>query len=95
VPSLTQESARRATTIEEGETQMHALPGEETLVATWRALTRLSEGAQVGDRGRSLTVVFPSWEPLSNAILRAPSSAGAADEATADLAGVYEAARTG
>ena len=69
---------------------MHTFPGEATLVATWRALARLSRGAQVVHGERTLTAVFPAWTPLNNAILQGPVSVEAADEAAAELTAVYE-----
>ena len=38
---------------------MHTLPGEATLVAGWRALARLSDGARVTQGDRTLAAVFP------------------------------------
>jgi len=38
-------------------------PGEDTLVASWRALARLSHGAHLSYRDRSVAAVFPAWAP--------------------------------
>ncbi len=70
---------------------MPTLPGQETLVAAWRALAQLSDGAHVQRRERALTAVFPAWEPLNNAILCGPAGAGEADAAAVDLADVFAA----
>jgi GNAT superfamily N-acetyltransferase len=71
---------------------MSALPGEDTLLASWRALARLSHGAQVSDRGHSVAAVFPSWTPLNNAVLHGPPTTDRVDAAAAELAGIYRAA---
>jgi GNAT superfamily N-acetyltransferase len=66
---------------------MDALPGEDTLVASWQALAQLSPGAQVLRSGRHVAAVFPTWTPLNNAIVGGPSSAAAA--AARALATIY------
>jgi GNAT superfamily N-acetyltransferase len=71
---------------------MLTLPGEDTLVASWRALARLSHGAHVSYRDRSVAAVFPSWAPLNNAILHGLPTAEAARAAADELAGVYRGA---
>jgi GNAT superfamily N-acetyltransferase len=68
---------------------MSALPGQQTLVACWRALTQVSPGARIGVADGLVTAVFPSWLPLNNAILTAPASREAADAAAADAARVF------
>jgi GNAT superfamily N-acetyltransferase len=71
---------------------MSTLAGEHTLVASWRALARLSRGAHVSDRGHGVAAVFPSWKPLNNAIAHpAPSTTGL-DAVAAELARVYAGA---
>ena len=50
------------------------LPGEATLVASWRALAAISVGATVTEASGSVTAVFPGWTPLNNAIARMPPS---------------------
>ncbi|HEX3296658.1 MAG TPA: GNAT family N-acetyltransferase [Nocardioides sp.] len=67
-------------------------PGEDTLVASWRALARLSHGAHLSYRDRSVAAVFPSWAPLNNAIMNGPTTPEAAGAAAAELAGVFQAA---
>jgi hypothetical protein len=47
-----------------------ALPGEATLIASWRALARTSPGAAVSETPGSVAAVFPAWVPLNNAIAR-------------------------
>ena len=59
------------------------LPGEATLVASWRALARRSAGATVDEPPTSVAAVFPAWAPLNNAIARVP-----ADDADATAAEV-------
>lgn len=71
---------------------MSALPGEDTLLASWRALARLSHGAHVSDRGHSVAAVFPSWTPLNNAVVHGRPSTDRVDAAAAELTGVYRAA---
>jgi hypothetical protein len=44
-----------------------ALPGEATLVASWRALAVTSAGATVTETPGSVAAVFPAWTPLNNA----------------------------
>jgi GNAT superfamily N-acetyltransferase len=46
------------------------MPGEATLVASWRALARTSAGATVSETPGSVSAVFPVWAPLNNAIGR-------------------------
>jgi GNAT superfamily N-acetyltransferase len=48
------------------------LPGEATLVASWRALARTSPGATVTESPGSVTACFPAWAPLNNAIAHVP-----------------------
>jgi len=68
------------------------LPGQETLVASWSTLAQLSPGARLIRSPAAVAAVFPSWEPLNNAImLNAPGGAAAAD-ARSQLASAYAAA---
>ncbi len=46
-----------------------ALPGQHTLLASWRALARLSRGARVVQAPAVAAAVFPEMAPLNNAIL--------------------------
>jgi hypothetical protein len=39
------------------------LPGPDTIVECWRALTRLSAGARVHGDSATVAAVFPSWTP--------------------------------
>lgn len=71
---------------------MHMLPGEDTLIASWRALARLSHGAHISHPDRSVAAVFPAWAALNNAIMHGPSSPERAAAAAAELAGLYRAA---
>jgi GNAT superfamily N-acetyltransferase len=45
------------------------LPGQETLLACWTALARLSPGARIHHDPAAAAAVFPSWTPLNNAIV--------------------------
>ena len=65
-----------------------ALTGQETLIASWSALARLSPGARLTDSATAIAAVFPSWAPLNNAIL--PSAKDGDVEAVAgELTRVY------
>ena len=64
-----------------------ALPGQETLVASWGALARISPGARLIHSAAATAAVFPSWEPLNNAILLTAQDGAAA--AASELTGVY------
>jgi len=64
------------------------LPGQETLLACWSALARLSSNARLIDSPAAIAAVFPAWEPLNNAILQ-KSHDGATDAAASQLANVY------
>jgi GNAT superfamily N-acetyltransferase len=63
------------------------LPGQRTLLACWEALTWLSPGARIVETPGALAAVFPSWEPLNNAILRPGHDE---QSETADLRALYE-----
>jgi ribosomal protein S18 acetylase RimI-like enzyme len=49
-----------------------ALPGQATLVASWRALACTSPGAAVTESPGSVAACFPAWVPLNNAIALVP-----------------------
>ena len=56
-----------------------ALPGQETLIASWAALAQLSPGARLIRSSTAVAAVFPVWAPLNNAImLTAPNEAATA-----------------
>ena len=65
------------------------LPGQETLLACWRALTQLSPGARVVTFAHAVAAVFPSWAPLNNAVLFDPSDGARTAAAVSRLTGVY------
>jgi GNAT superfamily N-acetyltransferase len=67
-----------------------ALPGQDTLIRAWQALTTISAGARLVRRPDATVAVFPDWAPLNNAILHGPVDR--ASSVAADVAGVYEAA---
>ena len=60
-----------------------SLPGEATLLESWRALGRTSPGAHVRETVASVAAIFPAWDPLNNAIARVP-----VDDARATTAAV-------
>ncbi len=65
------------------------LAGEQTLLAEWHALAQLSPQARLHASSTVTAAVFPSWEPLNNAILQ-PGQSGAAAAATgAELSSLY------
>ena len=66
-----------------------ALPGQETLVASWDALARISPGARLVHSAAATAAVFPSWAPLNNAILLNGHDGDAAPAAAIELTGVY------
>src|ERR1700742_3775733 len=68
------------------------LPGQRTLLACWEALTRLSSGARIVQTPGALAAVFPSWDPLNNAILRGGHDASSETVEAADLRALYEEA---
>lgn len=65
------------------------LPGQETLIATWSALTRLSPGAMLIRSREAVAAVFPSWEPLNNAIMLSTPNNTAAASTVSGLASSY------
>jgi GNAT superfamily N-acetyltransferase len=69
-----------------------SLDGQDTLVASWRALARQSTGAIVTTTPRVVAAQFPKWAPLNNAILLADPSSQSAAAAAAELAALYRPA---
>jgi GNAT superfamily N-acetyltransferase len=69
---------------------MGTLVGEDTMVACWRALARLSPGAEVVRTERTVTALFPSWAPLNNAILLGSTTTERASGAAAGLRSAYQ-----
>lgn len=65
------------------------LPGQDTLVASWRALARLSPGAYVGHTASTVLGLFPHWTPLNNAIVLGTPTAHRVASAFRDTARVY------
>jgi GNAT superfamily N-acetyltransferase len=70
-------------------TQFDSVPGEETLIGSWRALAQLSPGARMINIAAAVAAVFPSWAPLNNAILLTKSGDRAAETAVSQLTGRY------
>ncbi len=67
-----------------------ALPGQETLLASWAALAQTSDGARLIQSPSSAAAVFPAWAPLNNAIVLRPDDRAALSVA-AELSSVYAA----
>lgn len=65
------------------------LPGQETLVASWSALAQLSPGARLIRSPAAVAAVFPSWEPLNNAIMLNAPEPSAEAAAASQLASSY------
>jgi GNAT superfamily N-acetyltransferase len=63
-----------------------ALPGQDTLLASWRALAQLSPGANIDTYPFANAAIFPAWAPLNNAIV---TSVADRHSAAAELVGVY------
>jgi ribosomal protein S18 acetylase RimI-like enzyme len=65
------------------------LPGQQTMLACWRALALLSPAASVFASGGAVAAVFPAWEPLNNAVLLTAVDGPAATVAADQLAAAY------
>jgi ribosomal protein S18 acetylase RimI-like enzyme len=68
------------------------LAGEETMVASWAALARLSAGAVVSTSSDLVTALFPVWAPLNNAIMLDPVDERSAARAAASASHVFQGA---
>jgi GNAT superfamily N-acetyltransferase len=68
------------------------LPGELTLLGSWRALARESREAHLTCTPAGLAAVFPHCAPLNNAVLRGPATRATASAAVVELQAVYTAA---
>ncbi len=66
-----------------------ALPGEETLIGCWGALTQLSPAARMINTSAATAAVFPSWVPLNNAILHIAPDDREAEDAVLQLSACY------
>ena len=71
------------------------LGGQDTLVASWRALAALSPGARVVTTPTTVAAVFPDWAPLNNAIVTDEPGSLTASVAAAELKHLYRAAGIG
>ncbi len=71
-----------------------ALAGQETLLACWSALARMSPGATLIRSAATAAAVFPAWAPLNNAIMLSADD-GAAAAAVSQLTSVYTDAGVG
>jgi GNAT superfamily N-acetyltransferase len=65
------------------------LPGQDTLLACWQALAKLSPGASVTSHPLASVAVFPDWAPLNNAI---STSIADRESAASQVGGLYRAA---
>jgi hypothetical protein len=65
------------------------LPGQDTLLASWGALARLSAHAKLIYSREAVAAVFPSWAPLNNAIMLNGYDAAALATATPRLRAWY------
>ena len=65
-----------------------ALPGQETLLACWSTLAHMSPDARLIRSSATVAAVFPSWEPLNNAIMLKAED-GATATAASELKRVY------
>ena len=74
---------------------MTVLPGQETLVASWRALTRVSSGARLIQSPETVAAVFPRWLPLNNAIALGARDSAAVTAGAARLRSIYADAGVG
>lgn len=63
--------------------------GQDTLIASWRALAAQSPGARVARTRATVAAVFPTWAPLNNAILLAEPSSVTAAAAAIELTDLY------
>jgi GNAT superfamily N-acetyltransferase len=66
-----------------------ALPGQETLIASWRALAAVSPGAKVVTSPVAVAAVFPQWTVLNNAIALDPSDGATAGAVAGGIAELY------
>jgi ribosomal protein S18 acetylase RimI-like enzyme len=71
------------------------LPGQETLVASWEALAKLSPGARLIRSPATVAAVFPSWLPLNNAIVVAARDSTEVAAEAAPLRSIYADAGVG
>ncbi len=86
---------RRSGVLHEMSGYVSALVGQETLLASWRALARTSRGARLLQTPGVAAAVFPAWEPLNNAILLDRPDETTASAAAAQLSGAYAEAGVG
>jgi ribosomal protein S18 acetylase RimI-like enzyme len=68
------------------------LPGQQTLLACWNALARLSPGSRLVQLKGSVAAVFPSWLPLNNAILLGGHDTVSAAAEASSVARLYKEA---
>jgi GNAT superfamily N-acetyltransferase len=69
------------------------LPGQDTLLACWDALTRLWPPARLTGTDGAVAAVFPSWAPLNNAILLGKHDRTSEARAAAGVRSIFEQAR--
>lgn len=73
-------------------TSLGRLSGQDTLLASWRALADLSPGARLVRTQSTIAAVFPAWAPLNNAILLGQRSSTTAATAATELKYLYRSA---
>jgi ribosomal protein S18 acetylase RimI-like enzyme len=70
-------------------TTVTPLRGQKTLLASWRALARLSPRARLVPTASTIAAAFPAWAPLNNAIVLAEPTPENATVAAAELDAFY------
>jgi ribosomal protein S18 acetylase RimI-like enzyme len=75
--------------------EIETLTGEETLIACWSALARLSPNAGVTRSPTATVAVFPSWTPMNNAIVPDGHNTAATVATASELRDVYANAGVG
>jgi len=65
------------------------LPGQDTLLASWRALAELSPGAEVITSPVAVAAVFPQWGVLNNTIALDASGAATAAKVASEVSDLY------
>lgn len=68
------------------------LPGEQTLIESWRALAQSSPGASVTRTAHAIVAAFPAWADLNNAIACEGSDRASADAAAAEATAMFASA---
>jgi GNAT superfamily N-acetyltransferase len=74
-----------------GDVSSGAIPlaGQDTLIACWRSLAKLSPGARLVRSTAALAAVFPAWTPLNNAIVHSAADGAVVAPIAARLKPVF------